>query len=166
MTREAWTTLLTAMNTPRIYVDTSVFGGCFEREFERASQALFELVRRCRIVALISQTVINELGSAPERVRAVLDALPPRSVEEVPLTDEVRALCDAYLSVGLLPPRSINDAVHVACASVARADALASWNFKDLVRFDRARGFSSINMLRGYGIVTILSPQGIQVDDD
>jgi predicted nucleic acid-binding protein len=148
-----------------VYIDTSVFGGCFEGHFERPSLALFELVTRRRVVALISQLVLDELTDAPEHVRSVLDSLPLRSVEHVPSSEQVGVLRDAYMDAGILPARPRNDAVHVACASVARADALASWNFKDLVRFDRTRAFSAINVLRGYGFVPILSPQGIQVED-
>ena len=31
--------------THRIYVDTSVFGGCFDKEFETPSKTFFEKVR-------------------------------------------------------------------------------------------------------------------------
>jgi hypothetical protein len=32
------------MQVPRIYLDTSVFSGCFESQFERESRRLVELV--------------------------------------------------------------------------------------------------------------------------
>jgi hypothetical protein len=41
------------------------------------------------------------------------------------------------------------DALHVALALVARADALVSWNFKHLVQLRRIRGFHAVNVLRG-----------------
>jgi predicted nucleic acid-binding protein len=48
------------MKTPRIYADTSVFGGCFDEEFERESRQLFEEVCSGRFILVVSETVIEE----------------------------------------------------------------------------------------------------------
>jgi len=165
MATHGWTTLLAGMRTPRIYVDTSVFGGCFDPEFERASRRFFELVRSGRILAIVSEVVADELLDAPRRVRSILDELPPEVVETRIIDSETEALRDAYLASGVVPPRSTNDATHVAAATVARADAITSWKFRDIVRFDRMRGFQGVNHQRGYAQVMILSLQGVQFDD-
>ena len=71
----------------------------------------------------------------------------------------------AYLTAGVVPPASRVDALHVALASVAGADALVSWNFKHLVQLRRIRGFHAVNLLRGYPLIEIRSPLEV-VDDE
>jgi predicted nucleic acid-binding protein len=57
------------------------------------------------------------------------------------------------------------DALHVALASVARADVLVSWNFKHLVQLRRIRGFHAVNVLRGYPLLEIRSPREV-IDEE
>jgi hypothetical protein len=78
----------------------------------------------------------------------------------------VHRLQQAYLAAGVLGKRSEGDAAHVAVASVARVDAIVSWNFRDLVREDRIRGFNRVNLGAGYGLIMIVSPQEVRFDDD
>ena len=70
------------MRRPRIYADTSVFGGCFDAEFQVASQQFFRDVQAGRFVLVISDVTTRELQEAPEQVRQVLVQLPEENVEE------------------------------------------------------------------------------------
>lgn len=45
----------------RIYVDTSVVGGCYDPEFERESNRFFNLVRAGRVLVLVSDLIVEEL---------------------------------------------------------------------------------------------------------
>jgi predicted nucleic acid-binding protein len=142
----------------RVYADTSVFGGCFDPPFEEASRRFFREVRAGRVVLLVSRAVSDELEGAPPRVREFMASLPSHLLAEVPITEDVRLLRDAYMAARIVGRRSMDDATHVAAATVARADAIVSWNFKHLVRLDRIRGFNRINLQLGYDFVTILNP--------
>lgn len=51
--------------------------------------------------------------------------------------------------------------MHVAHASVARADVIVSWNFKHLVNPLRIRGFNGVNAAQGYGPVVIMTPEDV-----
>jgi len=54
----------------------------------------------------------------------------------------------------------------VAAATVARADAIISWNSKHIiVRLDKMKGYNQINLLNGYGILTIISPLEVTIDE-
>lgn len=64
----------------RVYVDTSVIGGCFDAEFEVASRHLMELARQRKLVLLISDIVVAELAGAPPDVRGLLEGLDPQVV--------------------------------------------------------------------------------------
>jgi hypothetical protein len=57
------------------------------------------------------------------------------------------------------------DCLHVAAATLARADAVVSWNFRHIVRLDRIRAFNSVNLAEGYGVITILSPKEVNLDE-
>ena len=52
----------------------------------------------------------------------------------------------------------MNDAYHIAMASVNRLDCLVSWNFKHIVNVFRIRGYNSVNLRMGYDQIEILSP--------
>ncbi len=151
----------------RAYVDTSVFGGTQDDEFAEASEQFFRQVRKGAFVILVSALTTDELDGSPEDVRRVLRELPPEQIEPVVLSDEVRELADEYVRAGVLGPASMDDATHVAAATVARADLIVSWNFRHIVNYNRIRGFNAVNVRKGYRPITILSPREvIDVDED
>jgi hypothetical protein len=65
---------------PRLYFDTSVFGGVFDEEFEEISSLLFEKVRLGQIICVYSDLSISELSNAPENVRNHFLQLPKEIV--------------------------------------------------------------------------------------
>jgi hypothetical protein len=79
-------------------------------------------------------------------------------MEALETTAEAATLAKAYLAAGVVPAASRVDALHVALASIARADALVSWSFQHLVQLRRIRGFHAVNVLRGYPLLEIRSP--------
>lgn len=147
------------MKPLRVYVDTSVIGGCGDKEFAEDSLRLVREAKRGRIQVLISEVVVTELAGAPSDVRAVLEGLDPDAIELVPLSSEVIALREAYLEAEVVSESSRNDATHVAAATVARADAIVSWNFKHIVKLEKIKAYNQVNLLNGYGILTILTPR-------
>jgi hypothetical protein len=147
----------------RAYVDTSVFGGVHDDEFRVGSERFFRAVREGAFTILSSEPLTIEIGSAPKHVRATYEALEAH-MEPLITTDEAAELADAYLLAQVVPASSHVDALHVALASVARADVVVSWNFKHLVQLRRIRAFHAVNLLRGYPLIEIRSP--LEVTDD
>jgi predicted nucleic acid-binding protein len=47
--------------TPRVYIDTSVIGGCLDEEFQDRSERLFEDFETGRLRAVISNITIAEI---------------------------------------------------------------------------------------------------------
>lgn len=153
------------MRPLRIYCDTSVVGGCCDPEFAGDSQRLMDAVRHGRLRLLLSDVVLAELADAPAPVQQVLQSLSPAVVEKVEITGEVLALRDAYLAAKILGARWANDAAHVAAATVARADAIVSWNFQHIVRLDKMKAYNQVNLLQGYGMLTIVTPKEVLSDE-
>jgi len=154
------------MKTLRIYLDTSVFGGCFDKGFIEDSLKVFEAIRQGRFILVYSELVNTELQPAPAKVKALSDTLPSEYVEEVQFTQEAEELRDAYLAAGILTPDSIMDASHVATATVHRADAIVSWNFVHIVKLEKMRLYNQVNLQNAYGFLQIVSPREVSNDEE
>lgn len=76
----------------RVYIDTSVFGGVFDEEFEEDSHRLFDEFKNGLKIAVISNETLNELEIAPDHVRALINETPPASKELIALDEEALAL--------------------------------------------------------------------------
>jgi predicted nucleic acid-binding protein len=153
------------MNKLNIYVDTSVFGGCFDDEFSKESKAFFELVRKGNFTLYISDVVLSELEGAPQEVQDVLLSIPEKYINTVEIDEEIVVLRNEYIKSGVLTKKWIDDATHVAAATVARVDAIISWNFRHIVRLDKMKEYNQINLLNGYGILTITTPREVVGDE-
>jgi hypothetical protein len=81
------------MKPLRVYIDTSVVGGCLETEFRAASLQLFRRFREGRMVLVASDLLGTELARAPGPVRAMMedDAL---NRENVLVTSEADRLAN------------------------------------------------------------------------
>jgi hypothetical protein len=145
----------------RFYVDTSVWGGVFDREFEQETLLLFEMVKVGQAVCLYSDITENELLKAPEQVWQFFESLPSAQKEKVAITPEALQLAAMYVNENVVGKTSYDDCVHIATATVHRADLLVSWNFKHIVNVYRARGYNAINMRLGYPTLSIHSPKEI-----
>lgn len=153
------------MKKLRVYLDTSVIAGCLDDEFSLKSNQLMEAIKQEKFILLMSDIIVSELINAPQAVKDILLSIPQRVIEVVKITPEVLQLRDAYINEGVVTSKSINDATHVAAATIARADAIISWNFKHIVRLDKMKGYNQINLLNGYGILTIISPLEVTIDE-
>jgi hypothetical protein len=153
------------MRHSRIYVDTSVLGGCFDREFAEWSRALVEDFRAGRLHPMPSDLLAAEVGGAPSFVRELFAELLALGGVGVQLSAEAIELADRYAAHGILPPKFRNDMLHIAFATVANADVVASWNFRHIVRFDKIRLFNAVNLEGGYKPVAIHSRREIASDD-
>jgi len=149
------------MKRLRIYVDTSVIGGCLDEEFARESCALLDMATSGEATLLVSDILADELEAAPEDVQRLFGELPPHCLESVHPSAESARLRDAYLAAGVLGSSAEEDAHHVALATIAGADMMVSWNFRHIVHFDKMRGFNSVNLREGYRTLEIHSPKEV-----
>lgn len=151
---------------PRLYFDTSVFGGVYDIEFEKETKQLFEMVELGEIVCLYSELTIAELENAPEKVKKHFLKILAGNTEKVELTSSTRELATLYLQEKVVGPTSLDDCLHIATATLNKADILVSWNFKHIVNVFRIRGYNSINIREGYQQLDIRSPKEIVRHED
>jgi len=141
-----------------LYLDTSVIGGYYDKEFEQDSHLLFQNVKDGKYIVFISTLTLEELGEAPEKVRNLLNDLEYQTID---VSDECRDLANEYIKENVVGATSKNDCIHIATATINKVDILVSWNFKHIVNIQRIRGYNSINLKNGYGQLEIRSPKEV-----
>jgi len=144
-----------------IYIDTSVIGGYFDIEFEKETKNLFQAIFDNHLDIVYSSVTEDELLNAPEQVRNLLSSLPETNKTRIELTEEVVMLADTYIAENVVGKTSREDCLHIALATINKADVLVSWNFKHIVNVIRIRGYNAVNMKLGYQTIDIRSPKEI-----
>jgi len=151
------------MKLQRIYLDTSVFGGCFEQEFSEWSVGLLSDIENGLFRAATSEIVALEIDAgAPlvvqQKFGEFLNLCDP---EVLSVSDEGLTLMDAYVGHEILTQKFRNDMLHIALATVYGVDIVASWNFRHIVRHEKIIKFNAVNLEFGYHQIAIHSPREI-----
>ena len=149
----------------KFYVDTSVWGGHEDEEFEEWTIPFFTQARTGQFIIVLSDLTLRELAGAPERVRQLTDTIPDPFLETVTVTTEAEQLAKHYIAEGILTQKFESDATHIALATILKVDSLVSWNFKHMVNFFRIRQYNSINLKYGYQTIDIRTPKEIVYED-
>lgn len=150
----------------KLYIDTSVFGGYFDEEFSEHTIPLFERIKNGEFVLLYSTVTQDELENAPERVKELVKNLKVEFTEFLETTEEAVDLATEYVSEKVVGQTSYADCLHIALATINRADFLVSWNFKHILNIQRIRGYNSINIKNGYKQLEIRSPREFENYED
>ena len=145
----------------RVYIDTSVVGGQFDKEFSADTIPFFETVTNGQIIIIVSDLLEAELLRAPQHVRDFLATLPVQNIESIRLTQDAANLADQYIVANVVGHTSRADCQHIAMATLAKADVLVSWNFKHIVNLDKIRGYNGINYQLGHHMLEIRTPKEI-----
>lgn len=145
----------------RIYVDTSVFGGCFDPEFELWSNRLMKQFQSGKFKAVISEVSEFELKFAPPHIKRILLTIPSKFLEIAQLSVEAESLSEHYIREKIVTKKSFLDTQHIAIATVQQVDLLVSWNFKHIVNFNKIRLYNSVNLKYGYKILEIRNPRDL-----
>lgn len=145
----------------KFYVDTSVWGGHEDEEFEVWTVPFFEQARQGKFSIVLSDLTLRELLSAPERVRKLTKTIPHEFLEITSINEKAELLASSYINEGILTPKFETDAQHIAMATILKVDSLVSWNFKHMVNFFRIKQYNSINLKFGYQTIDIRTPKEV-----
>jgi hypothetical protein len=149
------------MKKTRIYVDTSVIGGCCDPEFQEWSRGLLADFQAGIFSLVLSELTDAEIQDAPDEVKNVYLDFRECADEIIKLSSEAIELADAYFKHNILPANFRNDARHIAMATIAGVDLVVSWNFKHIVHFERVQKFNAVNIEMGYKPILIYSPREV-----
>ena len=145
------------MKAISVYIDTSIIGGKFDPEFQKASIKFYEQVKENKFHLIISTLVQEEIIAAPKHVKKFFDELKPKATL-IEVTEPALKLREAYLKAKIVSKKSAYDALHVALATVNNCPIIVSWNFKHIVHYEKITLYNSINILEGYQQIAIYSP--------
>jgi hypothetical protein len=147
----------------RLYLDTTIPSYVFALD----SPERMQITRRFMALQLlpeydmvISDIVMGELIRASEPLRGLL-LEQVAGLEIFPMTVTAEQLAAAYIRHKILPPGSVDDARHVALATLNRADALVSWNFGHLVNIRRIMAINELHEQMGLRIIEIVTPEEV-----
>jgi predicted nucleic acid-binding protein len=151
----------------KVYIDTSVIGGCFDKEFEEWSNRLFDDFKTGKKIAVISDLTLDELIDAPERVKNNFETIPDETIEILTSEKESRELADKYIIEKAVSEKYYEDALHIAIATINRVNVLVSWNFKHIVNLYKIRLYNAVNLKNGYNVLEIRTPREIvKIEED
>ncbi|HTW91832.1 MAG TPA: hypothetical protein VMH22_09000 [bacterium] len=151
---------------PLLYLETSLFGFYFDSEPRNASRreavvGMFDQVRLGILDAATSSRTVLELNLAAEPLRSKLLSL----LADTRLLDvddsEAERLAAACLREGVIPVKEVEDARHVAYATVGRADVLVSLNLRHLANEWAERNIGAVNLREGYQLISIRMPEEV-----
>ncbi|MFZ3372527.1 MAG: hypothetical protein WA131_05840 [Desulfitobacteriaceae bacterium] len=104
--------------------------------------------------------VFQELLNCYESKRQyLLEKIANIDFDFVETSDEVRELAQRYIQSGAFSEKHLEDALHVACASVNMCNAVVSWNFKHIVKLTAMLLVNGVNRQEGYMDLEIVSPE-------
>lgn len=125
----------------------------------RMLQNHFDRIFKKDFLVYFSEVSETELSLPPDFVKELKSNIPVDCYRYLELDDESRELAETYLKEKVLGKASLDDAYHIAIATVNRLDVLVSWNFKHIVNYDKIKLFNSINLRLGYPMIEIRSPK-------
>jgi hypothetical protein len=147
-------------------MDTSIFGGYFDPEFAEFTIPLFERVKKNEVQIIYSSLTEQELTPSPERVKQLVRNLPAVHIEFIDIADEAVTLASEYIAEKVVGKTSYEDCLHIALATIHKADYLASWNFRHIVNTTRIQGYNAVNLKLGYTLLQIRSPRDLMKYED
>ena len=159
------------MKKLRVYLDTSVINFVFADdapEFQRATVAFFEHhAQLCEMY--VSDVVILEIDRTadPGHRRRLLSIITDHDINLLPNDEieEIRQLACCYIEKKVIPEAKMEDALHVAYATVHEMDVLLSWNFKHLANVNKESKVAAVNMEEGYRYpLRLTSPLEVQYE--
>ena len=145
----------------RVYIDTSVIGGCFDPEFAPWSKGLIKDFRIGNFKPVVSEVTSAEIDDAPDLVKNLYTDLLSLAPELLVVTKEALQLADMYQERQILTTKFYDDGLPIALATIAEVNVLVSWNFKHIVHFDKIHMFNSVNLEFGYKQLQIYSPREV-----
>ncbi len=150
----------------KFYVDTSVWGGHEDEEFEEWTIPFFQQARQGRFTIVLSDVTLRELLSAPLEVREMPQSIPEQYLQLVYLTEEQDNLAQQYIKEGALTPKYETDAHHIAVATILKVDSLVSWNFKHMVNFFRINNTIQLILNLATQPLIFRTPKEVTYGDD
>lgn len=150
-------------NKIRVYLDTSIISYLDQQDMPdkmKETQAMWEILKNDKYQVLISNLVLSEIGECSDKKREILMSyLNEIDYELYEVNEDADELANLIVEEGILKPKSMDDATHIAIAILSNANMILSWNFKHLVNYNTINGVRQICFMKHLNrIIDICSP--------
>ena len=147
----------------RVYLDTSIISYLDQKdtpERMKETQEIWKILKTDKFQVIISNLVLSEIGECDDvKRKTLLSYLNEIDYEEYEVNKEDDELAKLIIDEGILKPKSIDDATHIAVAILSNANMILSWNFKHLVNYNTINGVRQICFKKHLNrIIDICSP--------
>ena len=146
----------------KVYLDTSVISYLSQNdapEKMRETLEFWNAVKDGFFDIYISEIVIDEIQQCAESKRMFLfEHLAEINYTVIERTDEVESVAAQIIAMGILPPKSRLDSLHIASAITAGCHYIASWNMKHMANVKTNRGVRLLTIEDGYNEINIVTP--------
>ena len=143
-----------------IYLETSVVGAYLDNgePFRRDLTIRWWEHELSDYSPYVSQLVVRELERTSEpRRTSYLNLV--RDLPQYEISEEAAILAEGYISRGIFHRKYIGDALHVALASVNKADMLVTWNFGYIANVHRQARVRLFNTMAGFFVPAVVTPE-------
>ncbi len=140
-------------------MDTSVISALFDDrnpQRKELTKEFFDLKDNFKL--FISDTVLLEIDKVDNSQLHDQMIQIVSSIKSFPIAPEVEELSQDYVKNGAIPKTHLEDAFHIAIATINEMDCLVSWNFKHIVRRKTKEIIRMVNTLNELKIIEILTP--------
>jgi predicted nucleic acid-binding protein len=145
----------------KLFFETSVFNFYVDGKLgqkQRETEKLFAAIESGKYEAYTSTAVMKELRRAPKDKYDVIYGWVRQYVKEVfDPSPEAERLADMYVEKHIIPPKSRDDGLHVAVATVNELDFVVSCNMGHIDKRKTMIGTGFINLRAGYKNIGICS---------
>jgi len=106
----------------------------------------------------VSPLVVRELERMDEPRRAAYLNL-IRPMPQYGISEEAAILAEGYIERGIFHRKYLSNALHVALASVNKADLLVTWDFGHIANVHKQARINLFNTLAGFFVPMIVTPE-------
>lgn len=155
------------MRKLRLYLDSSILGWSLNRgnptRFAEAN-LLLQQIAEGKFIGVYSWVSEQEIEVAPEHIAKKLQ----QKVKEaklkkvsVRLKKQADELAQTYCDKGIVPSDFKADAIHIAVATIWKADALVSYNFEHIVSLEIMVAVNEVNRTLNLHEIFLCQPQEV-----
>lgn len=143
------------MRKLKLYLDTSIINYLFADDAPKEKEIthrLFNSLNSGEYEVYISDVVIKEIEKTPnlEHRQRLLDQTKQNNLISLESSEEIEQMAKNYISENIIPEHKLEDALHIAFATVHELDILVSWNYEHLANIKKEEKINSINIKSGY----------------
>jgi len=155
------------MRRLRLYLDSSILGWSLNRgnpiRFAEANLLLQQIAGR-RFFGGYSWISIREIEAAPPHIsKRLWEKVEEAKLKKVPvrLRKQADELAQTYCDKGIVPLDFKADALHIAVATLWKADALVSYNFEHIVSLKTMVAVKDVNRVLVLNEIFLCQPQEV-----